>query len=126
MNAIDWFEIPTLDFDRAVTFYEAAFGFTLRQEVAGDDRNAVFPYEQGKGISGALTAAKYAQPTSQGVVIYLNTRSQEHLNQVLQRTPDVGGQVVMPVTDIGPAGLIAMIIDSEGNRIGLHAEHPEA
>jgi predicted enzyme related to lactoylglutathione lyase len=126
MNAIDWFEIPTLNFDRAVTFYETALDITMRQEQAGEDRNAVFPYEEGKGISGALTAAKYAQPTSQGVVIYLNTRSAAHLDQTLARVNTAGGSVVMPKTDIGPVGFIAMILDSEGNRIGLHAEHTEA
>ena len=33
-----------------------------------------------------------------------------------------GGKVVMPKTDIGPPGFIALVRDTEGNVVGLHSE----
>jgi hypothetical protein len=43
------------------------------------------------------------------------------MSAVLERVPKAGGQVVMPRTDIGSGiGHMAIIVDSEGNRIGLH------
>ena len=126
MSAINWFELPATNFDRAVAFYETVLGQPMRREDFGDDQNAIFPYEEGKGIGGAITNAKYTQPSANGAVVYLNTRSADNLDQVLGRVETAGGKVVMPKTDIGPVGFIAMIIDTEGNRVGLHADHAEA
>ena len=33
-----------------------------------------------------------------------------------------GGKVLMPKTPIGQHGAIAHVLDSEGNRIGLHSQ----
>ena len=33
-----------------------------------------------------------------------------------------GGKVMMPKTDIGPPGFIAVMVDTEGNSVGLHSE----
>jgi predicted enzyme related to lactoylglutathione lyase len=41
---------------------------------------------------------------------------------VVARVEPAGGQVVVPETPIGDPGTIAVIIDSEGNRVGLHQE----
>jgi predicted enzyme related to lactoylglutathione lyase len=32
-----------------------------------------------------------------------------------------GGQIIIPKTDIGEFGFFAQLIDTEGNRIGLHS-----
>jgi predicted enzyme related to lactoylglutathione lyase len=32
-----------------------------------------------------------------------------------------GGQVIMPKTNIGENGFIAMFMDTEGNRVALHS-----
>jgi uncharacterized protein len=50
-------------------------------------------------------------------VICLNANGQ--LRQAFAR---VGGTVLLPVTSIGDPGDIAIILDTEGNRIGLHSE----
>jgi predicted enzyme related to lactoylglutathione lyase len=43
--------------------------------------------------------------------------------ETLARVPAAGGTVVLPKTEIGPHGFIAHILDTEGNRIGLHSLH---
>ena len=45
-NAVSWFEIPSSDFDRAVTFYETIFGQELRQGDFMGTPTAVFAYEK--------------------------------------------------------------------------------
>ena len=42
-HAIDWFEIPARDLDRAQAFYETLLGVSLRREAMGTHLLAVFP-----------------------------------------------------------------------------------
>jgi predicted enzyme related to lactoylglutathione lyase len=44
------------------------------------------------------------------------------LDETLGRVEKAGGKIVMPKTDIGPPGFIAIVRDSEGNSVGLHSE----
>jgi uncharacterized protein len=50
-NNIVWFEIPSTDFNRAVTFYEMIFGQELQKMNFMDTPTAVFAYEK-PAISG--------------------------------------------------------------------------
>jgi predicted enzyme related to lactoylglutathione lyase len=52
--------------------------------------------------------------------MYLNCNGT--LDACLARVKDAGGQVVMPKTDIGDPGFIALVMDTEGNTVGLHSE----
>ena len=40
-KVVAWFEIPSVDFDRAVRFYEAALGTPLNRQQFGDQPIAV-------------------------------------------------------------------------------------
>ncbi|MCK6395144.1 hypothetical protein [Zoogloea sp.] len=54
------------------------------------------------------------------MVIYLD--GGDDLSIPLARAQAAGGKVLMPPTRLSPEiGSIAMLADSEGNRIGLHA-----
>jgi predicted enzyme related to lactoylglutathione lyase len=118
-SVIDWFEIPASDFDRAVKFYETVLGVQLHHEVADDIMSAVFPYE-GEAASGAVVLNPHFQPSTQGAVVYLGTNGD--LDGALKRVVAAGGQVIMPKTSVGDPGYIALVIDTEGNKIGLHQE----
>ena len=52
-HAINWFEIPVTDMDRAVAFYEAMLGVTMERMTVGTPV-AVFPHDEG-GVGGALS-----------------------------------------------------------------------
>ena len=57
-NNVVWFEIPSADFDRAVTFYETIFGQALNKlEFMGTPENPVFQPE-----SSAQPARKIRVP----------------------------------------------------------------
>ena len=123
-NALNWFEIPAVDIERAQEFYEGIFDIDMvaMQEMPGM-KMVSFPIEMASGkISGAIVESDYHIPSGEGVVIYLNANPDMQL--ILDRIEDVGGEIIMPRTEITPEiGYMASFIDSEGNRIGLHAQN---
>jgi hypothetical protein len=118
-NVVAWFEIPAANLDRAVAFYESIFTKTLKRETFGPIRMAVFPYEQ-PGVSGAVVNGGPYQPgDNKGTVIYLDCDGQ--LDAVLSRVASAGGEIALDKTELPGMGAYAHIIDTEGNRVGLHA-----
>lgn len=117
-TAITWFELPVTDLARARAFYEEVLAATLREEVFSGMPMALFPYDQGNGVGGALVKSPNLAPSADGAVVYLDTRGA--LDACLARVPAAGGAVLVPRTDIGDPGFIAIIRDTEGNRVGLH------
>ena len=119
-HSINWFEIPTRDMDKAVTFYEKALGVTLSREVFGDEPHAVFPYEKGANVvTGALVTAKRLTPGTTGVLIYLD--APDGVKACLARAKAAGAKELAPHMAIGEHGFISVIADLDGNQIGLHS-----
>lgn len=118
-NVITWFEIPVQDIERALRFYTTVLGIQLELMEGAEGKNAFFPYHN--GVGGSLTQAEGYVPSAHGPVIYLNAG--EDLAPALARVEAAGGQVAMPKTSIGENGFIAYMLDTEGNRIGLHSLH---
>ena len=119
-NVISWFEIPVTDFERAVKFYGTIFDVQLARMGGEGHSLAIFPHNgevEGGGVGGALVAAEGYVPSAIGPLVYLNANPD--LNVVLERVERAGGQQVKAKTDIGDDGFYAIIIDTEGNRVGL-------
>ena len=120
-NAIHWFEIPATDLDRAARFYERVLGSTLQRETFAGQDLAIFRCNGEKdGVAGAVVADPKRKPAAQGTCVYLDARGD--LDGALVRAKQAGGEVLVPRTDIGAPGFIALIRDSEGNTVGLHSE----
>ena len=118
-SAVTWFEIPTLDFDRARTFYSAILETPLREERFGAARIAVFVHER-PGVGGCLDEGSSSRPSADGTVVYLAANGR--LDRTLELTIAAGGRIASPKVALPPGmGHVAHIIDSEGNRVGLHA-----
>lgn len=115
----NWFEIPTIDFERAVKFYESVFQIELQRENYGGEV-AVFPGTE-TSTSGALVAPQEGYvPGPAGAVVYLDAG--QDLQPVLERAAKSGGQMLLPKTALPPGmGFYAHILDCEGNRVGLHS-----
>jgi hypothetical protein len=117
-NAITWFEIPTTNIDRAVSFYEALLAKKL-QTYPGNEPYFMFPSDE-NGVGGALVQRPHQQPTADGTMVFLNVDGQ--LDAILTRAHQIEGAVLLPKTQIpGPNTYYACIRDSEGNHIGLHS-----
>ena len=122
-NAISWFEIGTNDLDRATKFYEAVFQIKLNPLDLDNIKMRMFPLDDMMtGVGGALVFSHgFHKPSStDGPLIYLNANPDVQL--LLDRVEAAGGKVMVPKTEISPDyGYMAVIIDSEGNRIALHS-----
>jgi predicted enzyme related to lactoylglutathione lyase len=111
-----WFELPADDFERAIHFYESILSTTLKREQFGPETLAIFPYER-PGISGAIVPRP--GQSGGGPIVYLNADGR--LDATIAAVAANGGAVLVEKTEIGPTGAFALIRDTEGNRVGLHA-----
>lgn len=122
-NAISWFEIGATDLDRAAKFYETIFGISLIPMDLPNIKMRMFPVDDmATGIGGAVVdSGGFHKPSAtDGPLIYLN--GNPDLQQVLDKVEAAGGKIMMPKTEISPEyGFMAVIFDTEGNRIGLHS-----
>ena len=122
-SAISWFEIPSSDLDRATKFYEKIFNVSLIPMDLPSIRMRMFPIEDqvaGIGVAVVHSGGFHKPSATDGPLIYLN--GNPDLQQVLDRVEAAGGTIMVPKTEISPEyGFMAVIIDSEGNRIGLHS-----
>ena len=122
-NVVGWFEIPVTDMERAIRFYEIVFEYKLNRNKMGDLDMAWFPWlEEGIGSPGSLVCHKeYYKPSVDGALIYFTAFSGD-LNNELGRVEAAGGKVLVPKTEISEDyGNMALIMDTEGNRIALHS-----
>lgn len=121
-NTLNWFEVPVTNFDRAKKFYETIFDITLNEMQMGPYRMGGFPAEPGNGkLSGAICQAEGYKPSTDGTVVYFN--GNPDLQPVLDRVEKAGGKIAVPKTQITPEiGYFAFIIDSEGNKVGIHSQ----
>ena len=122
-NAISWFEIPAIDLARATLFYESIFSTQLVPIDLPNIRMRMFPLDDiENGIGGAIVdSGGFHKPSlTDGPLIYLNANPDIQL--ILDKVDSAGGSIMVPKTQISPEnGYMAVIIDTEGNRIGLHS-----
>src|SRR5579885_2013501 len=90
-NNVVWIEIPSSNFERAVTFYENIFGQSLNKGDFMGTPTAVFNYER-PAISGCVLYEKQLVPGQAGSIVYLNADGV--FDDVLLRVPKAGGQVL--------------------------------
>ncbi|MBC8746802.1 putative enzyme related to lactoylglutathione lyase [Paraburkholderia sp. WC7.3g] len=116
---VAWFEIPSIDFDRAVRFYEAALDAPLNRQEIGGQPIAVFSYEE-PATGGAIVHNPSMTPGADGVTVYLNALP--NVDATLARIERAGGKTDGPVIKLPQdIGYIAFFTDTEGNRVGLHS-----
>ncbi|MEO6719205.1 MAG: VOC family protein [Ferruginibacter sp.] len=122
-NAISWFEIPATDLERAQKFYEAIFNISMTPMDLPNIKMRMFPLDDMmNGVGGAVVdSGGFHKPSaSDGPLIYLN--GNPDLQKVLDKVEGAGGSIMVPKTEISPEyGFMAVLLDTEGNRIGLHS-----
>jgi predicted enzyme related to lactoylglutathione lyase len=118
-NAMNFFEIPTLDLDRAVAFYQKVFNCQFRMGTLGETKIAMFVVD---GITGALVQDKARQPQNNGTVVYLDAGGD--IDGCISRIREAGGKMVVGRKDLGRPGYIALFHDTEGNIVGIHTPKP--
>ncbi|MCA6441237.1 MAG: VOC family protein [Chitinophagaceae bacterium] len=118
-HAINWFEIPASDFERAKKFYETVLAISM--QLPSQEMNyAMFPADMQSGeIGGGLVEEKGYEPSEKGSLVYLN--GGEDLDVPLARVEAAGGKILTLKTSLGPNGFMATFLDTEGNRVAFHS-----
>lgn len=93
-NPVGWFEIYVQDMERAKAFYEVVFGLKLAKMACRAWRCGRPGQEKADGNSGA---------------------------PIRMQGPQSGGGIHKGKTSIGGHGYFALVLDTEGNMIGLHS-----
>lgn len=119
VNAVNWFEIPVVDYNRAAAFYSTILGVKLAFMEFGGTKMGMIQGKNG-GVGGAIVQGNDYMPTDKGALIYLNGGSD--LSKILSRVETAGGRIMVPKTMITKEyGYMAIFFDTEGNKIGLHS-----
>jgi predicted enzyme related to lactoylglutathione lyase len=125
-NVLTWFEIPVSDTKRAKKFYETILDIEMstREFPETNEELTFFPYDpniiqatSGR-ITGVLTKSTNNSPSGKGTLVYIN--ASPLIQTVLDKVDQAGGKIIVPKTAMN-AGFIAVVTDTEGNRIGFHS-----
>lgn len=118
-NPVGWFEIYVQDMPRAITFYEAVFGAKLSLlESPGVEMWAFQMDQAAYGASGALVKMPGFPSGANSVLVYFHC-SDCAIEEA--KAISAGGQLQRSKISIGQYGFISLVIDTEGNMIGLHS-----
>ncbi len=118
-NPVVWFEIYVQDIARARAFYESVFQAKLERLPGSELEMWSFPMKQdGAGAGGALVKMPGFSSGGNNTLVYFacdDCAAEE------SRVVSSGGRIERPKMSIGQYGFISLIIDTEGNMIGLHS-----
>ena len=113
-NALNWFEIPVADFDRAKKFYETIFKYQMPENQVGPARMGFLLFDfQGQKVGGAIVYNPgFYTPQANGTLVYLNC--QPDLQPVLDRVETAGGKMLQEKMQVSPdqqLGYWALILE---------------
>ncbi|MCH9643793.1 MAG: VOC family protein [Gammaproteobacteria bacterium] len=116
-NYVVWCDIPVADLKRACNFYQEVLNTEVNMMTHEDMELGIFMHQKGNGA--CLTLSPNQVTASGGILIYLNVNGR--IDGAVQKTIQLGGEIIEEVHLIGEWGHRAIILDSEGNRIALHS-----
>ncbi|HLO54170.1 MAG TPA: VOC family protein [Saprospiraceae bacterium] len=119
-NPVVWFEIAATDLERAKKFYSEVFQLEM-QYVDMPDSPMYMMGSSAEGIagaSGALVKSADNIPSTSGTIVYFYC---DDVAVEASRVEAAGGNLIVPKTSLGEFGFMAMFIDTEGNKVGMHS-----
>jgi hypothetical protein len=119
VNPVNWFDILVSNLERAKHFYETVFNIQLADFPSEWGKQAAFPSDyEGLNISGALVEKEHRVATGNNTIVYFST---EDCVAEEARVEKAGGKILSPKMSIGDFGFVSIIMDTEGNTVGLHS-----
>lgn len=119
VNPVCWFDINVSDLDRAKKFYEEVFVLQLTDAPAEWGKQSFFPFENnGANTTGALVEKQDYVANGNNTTVYF--ASEDCITEE-GRVEKAGGKILQPKISIGEFGFVSIIMDTEGNTIGLHS-----
>ena len=124
LNTVVHFEIYVNDMERAQKFYESVFDIKLtKMEVPEQEESPAemlsFPFDvETYGSGGMLVKMPGFEAGVGGTLVYFNC---EDCAVEESRVVENGGSVQKSKLSLGEYGYMSLVVDSEGNMIGLHS-----
>jgi predicted enzyme related to lactoylglutathione lyase len=120
VNPVIWFELYVDDMARARAFYETVFKVNLESMADAGMEYYAFPMQNDQvGAGGALAKMEGMAPGGGGTLIYFHC---DDCAVEEGRVAGAGGTVLKPKMSIGSYGFMSLVLDTEGNTIGLHSQ----
>jgi predicted enzyme related to lactoylglutathione lyase len=116
-NRVVWCDIPVADLERAMTFYRGVLAIKVDRMDFDGMSFAILEHEQGNG--GCLIPHAGYSGCTDGPLIYLNVDGR--IRAAVAQVEKLGGKVLEAIHPIGPHGIRAIVLDSEGTRVALHS-----
>jgi predicted enzyme related to lactoylglutathione lyase len=118
-HTIVWVDIPVHNLKRAIAFYSAVLACEVSEAGGPGFTMGIFPHTDNE-VGGCLYGPETDNaPSITGPLIYLNAEGR--ITQAVQEVATHGGRILQEIHPIGPHGFRAIVADSEGNRVALHA-----
>ena len=115
-NRVVWVDVPVKDLDRAVAFYAAVLANNTEKMSFPGGEFGLLDHQDGNG--GCLVL-KPDEVSASGPLVYFNADGR--IRDAVAQAEKLGAKILEPVTAMGPHGFRAVLLDSEGNRVALHA-----
>lgn len=123
MRKVGWFDIYVDDMDRAQRFYESVLETKLSvMDDPNDPSVQMRAFEDdysSHGTGGALVKLEHAKPGPGGSMVYFSCAD---CSVEQARVESAGGSVARPKFSIGDHGFVSLVMDTEGNMVGLHSQ----
>jgi predicted enzyme related to lactoylglutathione lyase len=107
-GAFSWFELPTTDVDGAKKFYSALLGWDFTS-MGPEMGNYDVINLNGVGIGGIFPEEDKAQTP-----MWRNVISVDDVDASVEKAQQLGGKIIVPITDIPSVGRSCMIQDPQG------------
>ena len=118
-NPVGWFEIYVDDMARAKAFYETVFQTTLEKLHSDAIEMWAFPMQSDLwGAAGSLVKMEGFSAGRNSTLVYFSC---DDCAVEQARAEKAGGQLQRGKFSIGQYGFIALVVDPDGNLIGLHS-----
>lgn len=122
-NPVGFFEIFVNDIERAKKFYQSIFEVSLEKMDDPTDPTVdmwSFPSDFSQyGASGALVRRDDYPAGGNSTIVYFSC---ENCAVEESRVESAGGKIAQSKFSIGEYGFCAIVVDTEGNTIGLHSQ----
>lgn len=111
---ISHIEIPSTDLNRSSEFFKNVFGWEFKPF-----GNGYLLFNNHQGIMAGLRKVE-AVAKGETTVFHVTV---DQLDQVLEKTKTTGGHIKTGKTTIPAMGWYAVILDPDGNKIGLYQKN---
>ncbi|WP_108801953.1 VOC family protein [Aquimarina sp. Aq107] len=119
VNPVNWFDINVSNLNNAKNFYETVFNIKLVDFPIEFGKQSGFPFDpKGSNITGALVEKEDFVPNSNNTIIYFESQDCITEESVVEKA---GGKIIRPKMPIGEFGFVSILMDIDGNTIGLHS-----